>query len=126
MAKLNYSTKLVSVGMFTLASAAGKALPGPLHVQRDFRFDGDTRGVVRAKATLKISGNGLVVPFASARVWLMRLADGGKVWEGITDSQGSYVATSLIVGEWYVPVGIDPNLDQKCVAGGPVQAVLEV
>ncbi|MEN5179194.1 hypothetical protein ABE501_05355 [Comamonas testosteroni] len=126
MAKLNYSTKLASAGMFKYPSGAGKPLPAPLHARRDFRFDGDTRGVVRAKATLKISGNGLVVPFASARVWLMRLADGGKVWEGVTDSQGNYVATSLVVGEWYVPVGIDPNLDQKCVAGGPVQAVLEV
>lgn len=126
MAKLNYPSKLVSSGMLPMTSAADQAPPSIMRAHRDFRFDGDTRGVVRAKATLKISGNGLVVPFAGARIWLMRLADGGKVWEGVTDSQGDYLATTLVVGEWYVPVGIDPNFDQKCVAGGPVQAVLEV
>ena len=125
MAKLNYSTKLVSVGMFTLASAASKVLPGPLHAQRDFRFEGDTRGVVRSVATLKPAANQPEVPFANARIWLLRLADGCKVWEGKTDAAGNYVATNLVVGEQYVPVGIDPWFDHKSVAGGPVTAVLE-
>ena len=125
MAKLNYPTKLASAGMFTYPSAAGKTLPSPLHAQRDFRFEGDTRGVVRSVATLKPAANQPEVPFANARIWLLRLADGGKVWEGKTDAAGNYVATNLVVGEQYVPVGIDPWLDHKSVAGGPVTAVLE-
>lgn len=108
-----------------MPSAAGKALPGIMRAHRDFRYEGDTRGVVRSVAVLKTAANQPEVPFANARIWLLRLADGGKVWEGNTDAAGNYVATSLVVGEQYVPVGIDPWNDHKSVAGGPVTAVLE-
>ena len=103
----------------------GKQLPGLLHADRDFRYEGDTRGVVRSTVTLKTGANTPAVPFANARVWLHRLVDGSKAWEGVSDATGAYVAKGLIVGEQYVPTAIDPWLDHKCVAAGPVTAVLE-
>ena len=126
MAKLNYQTVLASTGMLALPSTVGKAVPGPLRARRDFRYDGDTRGVVRGVAVLKTSAAAPEVPFANARIWLHRLVDGGKVWEGVSDAMGAYVATSLIVGEQYIATGIDANGDHKSVGAGPVTAVLEV
>lgn len=57
-----------------------------------------------------------------ARIWVQRLMDGRRVWEGFSDSLGYYHATGLEVGVEYVVTGIDVIGEHKCTAGGPVIA----
>ena len=71
--------------------------------------------VLRVNATTE-------VPFANGRVWLMRLADGFKAWEGWTDATGAYTATGLEIGVEYVALAIDPTRTHKTTGAGPVLA----
>ncbi len=82
---------------------------------------GPTMGAVRDMVTAKANSEAPEQPRV-ARVWLMRLADGAKAWEGYSASDGSYAADGLAIGHEYVPVGIDPKRDHQCVAAGPVRA----
>jgi hypothetical protein len=61
-------------------------------------------------------------PFANGRVWLLRLADGYKAWEGWSDAGGYYTATGLELGVEYIAVGIDPYRNHKATGAGPVVA----
>lgn len=64
------------------------------------------------------------LPFKDGRVWLLRLADGFKAWEGFSDADGYYTATGLELGVEYIAVGIDPYRDNKATGAGPVVATL--
>lgn len=67
---------------------------------------------------------GIETPFSNGRVWLLRLADGFKAWEGWSDAAGHYTATGLELGVEYVAVGIDAFRNQKATGAGPVTATL--
>lgn len=89
---------------------------------RDFRHPGEARGVI--SDTVVLMAGGVKVPFAGGRVWLLRLADGFKAWEGWSDASGAYTASGLETGVAYIAVGIDPYGNQKATAAGPVTAAL--
>ena len=61
-------------------------------------------------------------PHPHARVWVLRLLDGKKVWEGFADAGGRWQAEGLQPGLEYVAVGIDPQRVFKATAAGPVKA----
>ena len=58
-------------------------------------------------------------PHPYARVWVLRLIDGKKVWEGFADAQGRWQADGLHPGFEYVAVGIDQQRVFKATAAGP-------
>ncbi|MBO7411044.1 MAG: hypothetical protein J6T92_03885 [Ottowia sp.] len=60
-----------------------------------------------------------------ARVIVLRLLDGKKVWEGFADAQGRWQADGLRPGFEYVAVGIDQRRVFKAAAAGPVRATVE-
>ena len=62
-------------------------------------------------------------PFA--RVWVLRLIDGKKVWEGFADAGGRWQADGLLPGLEYVAVGIDQKRVFKATAAGPVKPGVE-
>jgi uncharacterized membrane protein len=62
------------------------------------------------------------LPFANGRVWLLRLADGYKAWEGWSSGDGWYTATGLELGVEYIAVGIDPYRNHRATGAGPVTA----
>ena len=86
----------------------------------DLRQVTTTTGTIADQVVVKAGG--IDVPFANGRVWLLRLADGYKAWEGWSDAAGNYSATGLELGVKYVPVAIDPYGNQKATAAGPVVA----
>lgn len=90
-------------------------------IARDFRYNETTTGTISDEVVVKVDG--VETPFIGGRVWLFRLKDGSKVWEGSSDSDGRYNATGLVVGVKYVPVAIDLYGNLKAVAAGPVTAV---
>ena len=94
-------------------------------LQEDFRQIRSTLGVVKDRVMLKTSPTAPEVPFARARVWLLRLVDGYKAWEGYSDPLGYYRATGLEVGVAYAPFATDMTAMHKCTAGGPVVALQE-
>lgn len=94
-------------------------------IGRDWRLIGDTSGTIRDRVMVKLTPSSPESPFASGRVWLLRLTDGYKAWEGWSDAQGWYSARGLEVGVEYIAVGIDPYLDHKATGAGPVMAVKE-
>ena len=94
-------------------------------VGRDWRLVGDTSGTIRDRVMVKLTPSSPESPFASGRVWLLRLTDGYKAWEGWSDAQGWYSARGLEVGVEYIAVGIDPYRDHKATGAGPVMAVKE-
>lgn len=96
-------------------------VPTPVNLQQDLRILGSTAGTITDQVVLKSGAT--EVPFANGRVWLLRLADGRKAWEGWSDSAGNYTATGLEVGVEYIAVGIDPYRNQKATGAGPVTAV---
>lgn len=106
---------------FTAARDVGLASS----VGRDWRLVGDTSGTIRDRVMVKLTPSSPESPFASGRVWLLRLTDGYKAWEGWSDAQGWYSARGLEVGVEYIAVGIDPYRDHKATGAGPVMAVKE-
>lgn len=101
---------------FTILSPA----PAPASLQQDRRHLTPTTGTVTDQVVLKTAGGEL--PFANGRVWLLRLADGYKAWEGWSDASGNYSASGLELGVKYVAVAIDPYNNQKATGAGPVTA----
>ncbi len=110
MAKINVPTALLSGA----------------HARQDFRLLLPTAGQVRDRVMVKLTPSAPETPFANGRVWLLRLADGHKAWEGWSDAAGWYNATGLELGVEYIAVGIDPYRDHKATGAGPVMAVPEV
>ena len=92
----------------------------PGHAAQDFRFSRSTTGTITDQVVVKAGA--VEVPFFNGRVWLLRLADGYKAWEGWSDAAGYYTATGLELGVKYIPVAIDPYGNQKATAAGPVMA----
>lgn len=106
---------------FTAAFAIGLE-SGKRH---DWRLVGSTSGIIRDRVMVKLTPSSPESPFASGRIWLLRLTDGYKAWEGWSDAQGWYSARGLEVGVEYIAVGIDPYRDHKATGAGPVMAVKE-
>lgn len=93
----------------------------PAAVQRDWRqIAANTSGTITDQVVLKSGAT--ETPFVNGRVWLLRLADGYKAWEGRSDAGGWYTATGLEVGVDYVAVAIDPLRNHKTTGAGPVTA----
>lgn len=61
-------------------------------------------------------------PHPYARVLVLRIIDGRKVWDGFADEQGHWQADGLQPGMEYVAVGIDTKRIYKATAAGPVKA----
>ena len=80
-------------------------------------------GAIRDRVMIKLTPSSPESPFRNGRVWLLRLADGYKAWEGWSDAQGWYVARGLEVGVEYVALGIDPYREHKATGAGPVVSV---
>lgn len=89
---------------------------------RDLRHLTDTTGVIADRVMFKSTPSSPEAPFAKGRVWLLRLADGYKAWEGWSNAAGYYTATGLEVGVEYIAVGIDPYRNHKATGAGPVVA----
>lgn len=79
-------------------------------------------GVISDRVMFKATPSSPETPFALGRVWLLRLDDGAKVWEGWSDASGYYTATGLDLGVEYIAVGIDPYRNHKATGAGPVVA----
>ena len=100
-------------------------LLAPLRARPNFLMPGDGVGMVRDRVMVKLTTSAPESPFAKGRVWLLRLSDGYKAWEGWSDADGWYTARGLELGVEYVAVGIDPYRDHKATGAGPVVAVPE-
>ena len=92
--------------------------PAPL--QLDLRHIRPTTGTITDQVVVKSGATEVL--FVNGRVWLLRLADGRKAWEGWSDAAGYYTATGLEVGVDYVAVAIDPARNHKTTGAGPVTA----
>lgn len=90
--------------------------------QQDYRVVAATTGTLSDRVMYRATPTSPEAPFANGRVWLLRLADGYKAWEGRSDAQGNYTATGLEVGVEYIAVGIDPYRNYKATGAGPVRA----
>lgn len=88
----------------------------------DFRHTTATTGFISDRVMFKATPSSPESPFANGRVWLLRLADGYKAWEGWSDAGGYYTATGLELGVEYIAVGIDPYRNHKATGAGPVVA----
>ena len=64
-------------------------------------------------------------PHPYARVIVLRMIDGKKVWEGFADENGNWKADGLHPGLEYIAVGIDQQRVFKTTAAGPVKATVE-
>lgn len=93
----------------------GRALP-------DFRHTTAATGFIADRVMFKATPSSPESPFANGRIWLLRLADGYKAWEGWSDAGGYYTATGLELGVEYIAVGIDPYRNHKATGAGPVVA----
>ena len=126
MADLIFPTELVEMGGFAQGRGAEKflavfATSFPVESSQDFRILNATTGTITDQVVLK--SGAAEVPYVNGRVWLLRLADGYKAWEGFSDAAGNYTATGLELGVEYVAVAIDPLRNFKTVGAGPVTAV---
>ena len=97
-------------------------LPALGHTQQDWRLRLPTTGQITDRVMFKATPSSPEAPFAKGRVWLLRLADGYKAWEGWSDAAGYYTATGLELGVEYIAVGIDPYRNHKATGAGPVVA----
>ena len=82
-----------------------------------------TTGTITDRVMFKATPSSPESPFAQGRVWLLRLVDGYKAWEGWSNAAGYYTATGLELGVDYIAVGIDPLRNHKATGAGPVRAV---
>lgn len=125
MAQLNHPTALAPLpgavqGRTPQRYTTPALVPLPGAVQRDYRHLRPTAGTVADQVVLKTAAG--EQPFANARVWLLRLADGRIAWEGWSNASGHYTATGLELGVDYVAVAIDPTRTHKTTAAGPITA----
>lgn len=125
MAHLAYPVSAVGTGGSVNGRAAARFAGVIVHrvdgrLARDFRHLITTSGTISDVVVLKTGGGEM--PFTNGRVWLLRLADGYKAWEGWTDAAGAYTATGLELGVEYIAVGIDPLRNHKATGAGPVLA----
>ena len=97
-------------------------LPALGHTQQDWRLRLPTTGQITDRVMFKATPSSPESPFAKGRVWLLRLTDGYKAWEGWSDAGGYYTATGLELGVEYIAVGIDPYRNHKATGAGPVVA----
>jgi hypothetical protein len=125
MADLSYPAGLVPLpsavqgrGKQVFTTVALTPLPG--HPQSDLRNHRANTGTISDVMVLKTAGG--EVPYVNGLVWLLRLADGYKAWQGYTDAAGAYTATDLELGIEYVAVGIDPKRQHKTTGAGPVMS----
>lgn len=124
MADLAYPAALAS----TLGAVQGRAVErfsavalAPLVAASvDIRQVRATTATITDQVVLKSGAT--ETPFVNGRVWLLRLADGYKAWEGWSNATGHYTATGLEVGVEYVSVAIDPLRNHKTTGAGPVTA----
>lgn len=98
-------------------------VPRMSSLRQDFRQQGVTTGVITDRVMFKATPSSPESPFAMGRVWLLRLVDGYKAWEGWSNAAGYYTATGLELGVDYIAVGIDPQRNHKATGAGPVRAV---
>lgn len=105
------------------AAFAGLSVtPIPVVSLQDFRHVLATTGVITDRVMFKSTPSSPEAPFVTGRVWLLRLADGYKAWEGWSNAAGYYTATGLELGVEYIAVGIDPYRNHKATGAGPVVA----
>lgn len=98
-------------------------LPPPLRLEQNLLHPhARSVGVISDRVMFKATPTAPESPFALGRVWLLRLADGYKAWEGWSDANGYYTATGLELGVEYIAVGIDPYRTHKATGAGPVTA----
>ena len=100
--------------------AGGTPIRGP---GRDYRWPGIASGYVNNRVMFKATPTSPEAPFKNARVWLLRVPDGYKAWEGFSDANGYYTATNLEIGVEYIATAVDPDRNHKTVGAGPVTAV---
>lgn len=98
----------------------------PARGLEDMRIPGHVPGYVHDRVMSKSGPTAPEVPFANGRVWLLRLTDGYKAWEGWSNAQGWYRAEGLEAGVEYIAVGIDPERHYKATGAGPVRAKASV
>ena len=119
-------------GVPPIASVSGLALlpftgliqaPSPSVSAQDLRCVTATTGRITDRVMFKATPTSPESPFARGRVWLLRLADGYKAWEGWSNATGHYTATGLELDVDYIAVGIDPYRNHKATGAGPVRAV---
>lgn len=106
----------------TPTTSGPASLPSVGHTLGDLRHHNPTTGTISDRVMVKLTPSSPETPFANGRVWLLRLADGYKAWEGWSDASGNYAATGLELGIEYIAVGIDPYRDHKATGAGPVVA----
>lgn len=110
-------------GRAAQAYTAHAPLPAPSRTQQDYRQRLPTTAQITDRVMFKATPSSPESPFAQGRVWLLRLADGYKAWEGYSNAAGYYTATGLELGVDYIAVGIDPYRNHKATGAGPVRAV---
>lgn len=93
----------------------------PSRTAQDYRHLRNTTGTISDQVVIKVNST-TEQPFVNGRVWLLRLADGYKAWEGWSNATGHYTATGLELGVDYVAVAIDPTRNHKTTGAGPVMA----
>ena len=127
-----YALALVSgsfVAGATVVLAVQPYVPPPLlgtpavgRLLQNFYTGKPASGVISDRVMFKATPSSPETPFALGRVWLLRLDDGYKAWEGWSDAAGYYTATGLELGVEYIAVGIDPYRNHKATGAGPVVA----
>lgn len=109
-------------GAAALPFTAAALVPSPARLRPDYHHLRATTGAISDRVMFKATPSSPETPFANGRIWLLRLADGYKAWEGWSDSGGYYTATGLELGVEYIAVGIDPYRNHKATGAGPVVA----
>ena len=113
-------TLVLSVQLYVPLSLVGTPVVGSL--LQNFYTGKPASGVISDRVMFKATPSSPETPFALGRVWLLRLDDGAKAWEGWSDASGYYTATGLDLGVEYIAVGIDPYRNHKATGAGPVVA----
>ena len=114
------ATVVLSVQPYVPTPLVGTPVAG--HLLQNYRTGKLASGVISDRVMFKATPSSPESPFAMGRVWLLRLDDGAKVWEGWSDANGYYTATGLDLGVEYIAVGIDPYRNHKATGAGPVVA----